>query len=310
MFAGSLADVSIGDLFQTLEMAAKPSRVEFETDVGVATVWFRGREIIGAQCSGLTGAPAVYRLAMADEGSFVAVFQEGGPEEPLQLSPQFVLMEAARRRDEWCERAGEGLRPATRVTVADRSRAEGLGDEALALLGRVGEGAQLVDLIPPVDDGQLGRFVPLRALLSAGALAIVERTSSASASVIKAVEVEVEVAAPAPPIEGLLPVAFATYLAVGGPGWRAAARVLAVAAMVAGVVLGVTWWSGAALLGGLLVGWAVILVGHAASRVPQLPLRRPMLVLCEPLMIVADALDRIGVSIDFVGRGRRLAARE
>lgn len=306
MFAGSLADVSIGDLFQTLEMAGKASRVEFDTDVGMATVWFRERWIVGARCGALTGADVVYRVAMADEGSFIATFQEEELAEPLQLSPQFVLMEAARRRDEWFERAGEGLRASTRVAVADRSRGESLADEARALVERVGDGASLVDLIPPGDEEALARFKPLRALLADGVLAVVERMSAASQSVIH--EVELDVLAP-PPIEDFWAVAYASYTALRGPAWRGLARGLALAAMILGVVLAVAWGSGRALLGGLLVGWALIFAGHAASVVPQLPLRRPALVLCEPALILAHVLDRLGVKLGFVGRGRQLAGR-
>lgn len=305
MFAGSLADLSIGDLFQTLEMAGKASKVQFDTDVGAATVWFRERWIVGARCGESSGADVVYRLAMADEGSFIATFEDDAPAEPLQLAPQFVLIEAARRRDEWLARAGAGLRASTRVAVADRGRAEVLDDEAHALLEAIGDGALLVDLIPPGAGESLARFEPLRAVLSVGAVVVAPRPAAASQSLIGEVELEVVES----PVADFWAVAYAAHVAVGGPAWRGAVRALALAVMLVGVVLAGLWGSGQALLGGLFVGWALLFVGHAASEVPQLPLRRPALVLCEPLLVLVDGLERVGVRFDFVGRGRRLAGR-
>lgn len=305
MFAGSLADVSIGDLFQTLEMAGKASKVQFDTDVGAATVWFRERWIVGARCGERSGADVVYRLAMADEGSFIATFEDDAPAEPLQLAPQFVLIEAARRRDEWLARAGAALRASTFVAVADRGRADVLDDEARALLATIDDGALLVDLIAPGEAEALARFEPLRALLSVGAVAVAPRPAAASQSLIDEVELDVVEA----PVEDFWAEAYAAYMALRGPAWRGAVRALALATMIVGAVLAVVWGSGLALLGGLLVGWALIFAGHAASEVPQLPLRRPALALCEPVLIAVDGLGRVGVRVHFAGRGRRLAGR-
>lgn len=315
LFAGSLADVSIGDLFQTLEMSGKPSRVEFETDVGAGTVWFREREVVAALCAGQTGADAIYRLAMADEGSFIASFKEE-LELPhrLQLSPQRLLMEAARRRDEWLERAGDGLRPATCVAVADASGAA-LDADAQALLERIGAGAQLLDAIPPTGEEDVAaRFTTLRALLADGV--VVERSvlesTPASASTTSAPSIVIsEVSAPAvlvPPVEDFWVRAVAVYVLGNTPG-RAVARLLAVGVMLLAVVLGLVWGSARVLLGGLLLGWALLLLGHAAADLPQLPLRRPLLLLGEPLVTIADLLARLGVKLDVVDRGRALARR-
>jgi DNA-binding response OmpR family regulator len=44
-FSGQLADMAIVDLLQTIEISRKSGTIEFETDLGNATVWFpRGRE--------------------------------------------------------------------------------------------------------------------------------------------------------------------------------------------------------------------------------------------------------------------------
>jgi len=298
-FAGSLADVSIGDLFQTLEMSAKPSEIEFDTDVGRATVWFREREVIDAVCGEITGADAIYRLAMADDGIFAANFDKKDHPQKFQLSPQRLLMEAARRRDEWLDRVGEDLRPATRIAIVGAAtRNDLLGDDDQALLQRIGRGVQLVDLIPPGDDEAIRLAKPIRALLAAGVLQIVELPPEGVT--------EVDVPAPAPGPEEFWVTAFAAYC-FGSTGLRTLLRALAVIAMLVGSALGLAWWSGRVLLGGQLIGWALLFLGNAISRAPQLPFTRPLLFLSEPLVSVVAVLDRVGVKFEFVGRGRALA---
>ena len=109
-FAGLLSDVSIGDLFQTLEMSGKSSEIDFDTELGAGTVWFRDREVIDAVSGECEGADAVYRIAMAEEGSFVARFKDIERPARIHLAPQRVLMESARREDEW-KKAAVGRAP-------------------------------------------------------------------------------------------------------------------------------------------------------------------------------------------------------
>lgn len=324
LFAGSIADVSIGDLFQTLEMAAKPARAEFDTDIGRGTVWFREREVVGAECGGFTGADAIYRLAMADEGNFVASFKEDDDEpQTLQLSPQRLLMEAARRRDEWLDRAGEGLRPATRVVPVPRAERGALAADAHALALTVGAGAQLVDLIPPGAEDITALFRALRACLEAEVLRVVDPSMSTSASslsggiVIEPISDLLPVSAEppsAPPVPAEPPPSFwvgacATHVRLGEAPARAMVQRLALGAMLLGLLLALVLWSGRVFLAAQLLGWALLFVGHAAGRLPQLPFRRPLLALAEPVVLAADALDRVGVPIGFVARGRELARR-
>ena len=303
-FTGSLGDVSIGDLFQTLEMAGKPSEVEFETDVGRALVWFRDRAIVDAECGEVRGADAIYRLAMADDGTFTARFQESERPAAIRTSPQFLVMEAARRRDEWLERAGPGLRGATRLVPVAAAIAAGQGAldaDARALLGRLDGEVQLIDLVAPGDEEAAALFRPIRALLGAGLVTAVERPFASSLS-MQAGAIEVPEALGPPPSFWAQAVAAARLLAP-------ALRALALAALALGAALAVLWVSGRALVGGLLVAWALLLLGHALGRRPWLPLRRPLLVVAAPVAVVADLLDRAGVALDFVRRGRELAAR-
>ncbi|MCB9569338.1 MAG: DUF4388 domain-containing protein [Myxococcales bacterium] len=300
-FAGSLADVSIGDLFQTLEMAAKSSTIDFETDVGDGTVWFQDREVVRAECAGTVGADAVYRLAMADEGTFVARFRSSEEPPVVHISPQRLLMESARRRDEWLARSGE-LRPANTLRLAPGASLDELDDDSRELAEAVGDGVQVIDLVPPIDEA-FDRLKPLQALIRGGVIEVGAPPPASPGSSLIPAQTEL------PPLDEFWESAFVTYLVLGRGPRRALLRVVAINLMIISIVVGVAWWSGRVILGGQLLGWALLLAGHATSSYPQLTLRRPLLVLCEPLVVIADMLDRTGVKVGFVSRGRAFAER-
>lgn len=306
-FTGSLRDVSIGDLFQTLEMAAKTSEIEFDTDIGRALVWFRDRAIIDAECGDARGADAIYRLAMADDGTFIARFRESARPPQIHKSPQFLLMEAARRRDEWLEAAGPRLRAATRLAVvpaALRGRGDALAPDRRALAERFDGDLQLIDAIPPGDDAT-ARFPPLRELVDGGVLEVIERPYRSTLGMQEgALDI---LTAPAP---DLWERAFIAYHLLDRTPRRAVIRVIAVNALIVSLILGLAWLEWRVVVGGQMIGWALLLLGHALGAHPQLVLRHPLLVAVEPAVIIADLLDRAGIAIAFVRRGRDLVARQ
>lgn len=302
-FAGSLKDVSIGDLFQTLEMSGKTSQVELDTDIGEATVWFREREIIDAVCGDATGADAIYRLAMADDGSFVARFRDDDRAPRLHGAPQRLLMEAARRRDEWFQRAGDGLRPDTRLAAKRDglvTTGDGLSIGELALLARLDGATPLVDVIPPGDDDATHLFEQIENLRELDLLVEADPTQSRSAGA------RVELAPPPIP-ESFWVRGYATYVTFEHTPARWVIRCAALLLMLVTAILGLALWSGRVALAGQLLGWALLLLGHATTTFPQLPFRTPALLLCEPLLFVAELLERVGMQFSFTERGRALA---
>jgi DNA-binding response OmpR family regulator len=74
-FSGQLADMAIVDLLQTIEISRKSGTIEFETDLGNATVWFRDGRVIDAKMGRLQAAAAVYRLLGINEGTFEVEFR-------------------------------------------------------------------------------------------------------------------------------------------------------------------------------------------------------------------------------------------
>lgn len=129
-FSGLLADMAIVDLLQTIEISRKSGTIEFDTDLGVATVWFRDGRVIDAKMGVLEAAAAVYRLLGINEGTFEVEFKTINRLPVIEESTQSLLMEGMRRVDEWV-RLQEGLPPLDHVLTVD-SQLLGEREEPLA----------------------------------------------------------------------------------------------------------------------------------------------------------------------------------
>jgi len=102
-FAGSLSDMGVVDLVQTLEMGKKSGALHVKNRKGVEAVcYFRDGRILDCELSGkLTGENAFYRLLNWQEGEFAIEFKPIEREERIPVSTQGLLMEGMRRIDEW-----------------------------------------------------------------------------------------------------------------------------------------------------------------------------------------------------------------
>lgn len=118
-FSGQLADMAIVDLLQTIEISRKSGTIEFETDLGNATVWFRDGRVIDAKMGRLQAAAAVYRLLGINEGTFEVEFRNISRAGVIEETTQSLLMEGMRRIDEWV-RLLEGLPPLDHVLTVDQ----------------------------------------------------------------------------------------------------------------------------------------------------------------------------------------------
>ena len=102
-FAGSLSDMGVVDLVQTLEMGKKSGALHVKSRKGIEAVcYFRDGRILDCELSGkLTGENAFYRLLNWQEGEFAIEFRPIEREERIPVSTQGLLMEGMRRIDEW-----------------------------------------------------------------------------------------------------------------------------------------------------------------------------------------------------------------
>lgn len=101
-FQGSLKELPLPDIIQLVSVSGKTGVFELRRD-GDATgeIYLRGGHIVHAHVGDLQGEEAVYELAIWPEGEFV--FTPGTETQltTIQKSNTNLLMEAARRIDEW-----------------------------------------------------------------------------------------------------------------------------------------------------------------------------------------------------------------
>lgn len=130
-FAGSIEDMAVVDLLQTIEVSRKSGVARVTNGERTCTFWFRDGQIVDALLDKLEGEEAIYRALVWSDGEFEVEF---GPlstaerEQTINVSTQALLMEGMRRVDEW-GRLLEQLPPLETVLEVDRS----------VLLDRLGE---------------------------------------------------------------------------------------------------------------------------------------------------------------------------
>jgi DNA-binding response OmpR family regulator len=127
-FAGTLHDMGVVDLIQTIEVGRKSGLIHFTADGHQATIYFRNGAVIDAEAGHLQGAEAVYRLLTWGEGEFELLFRTVRRKDAIETPTPALLMEGMRRLDEW-GRLLEQLPPLkTRFEVDVGELAERLAD--------------------------------------------------------------------------------------------------------------------------------------------------------------------------------------
>ncbi len=100
-FTGSLADLGLVDLLQTVEISRKSGVLELTSGAQRAAVTFRDGQLVDAELGRLRGEAVVYRLLLWNEGEFEIDFRPVRAEQRIVSSTQALLMEGMRRLDEW-----------------------------------------------------------------------------------------------------------------------------------------------------------------------------------------------------------------
>lgn len=155
-FTGSIDDMGVVDIIQTVEMGRKTGIAHFSSaddPPRTAEIFFRNGKVIDAQLGKLQGEKAIYRLLLWNTGTFDIDFRSSlNHPDNITLSSQGLLMEGMRRVDEW-GRMLEQLPPLeTRFEVDYQELAERLSeipDEINAIL-RLFDGKR--SLLQVVDD--------------------------------------------------------------------------------------------------------------------------------------------------------------
>lgn len=100
-FQGSLKELPLPDIIQLVSVSGKTGVFVLETSDQIGEIYLREGEIVHATAGEVQGEEAVYELAIWQEGDFV--FKPGVETEvrTIKKSNTNLLMEAARRIDEW-----------------------------------------------------------------------------------------------------------------------------------------------------------------------------------------------------------------
>lgn len=100
-FQGSLTELPLPDIIQLVSVSGKTGKFTLTRGREEGTIFLRNGQIIHAGIGSLSGEEAVYSLAIWTEGEFTFTPSDEEPEQTITRSNTSLLMEAARRSDEW-----------------------------------------------------------------------------------------------------------------------------------------------------------------------------------------------------------------
>ncbi len=98
---GSLEDIHLSDLIQLVGVAGKTGRFILRKGNEAGNVYIENGNIVHAECGARNGEDAFYYLSTWDKGEFNFEANIKAPEQTITKSYSNLLMEAARRMDEW-----------------------------------------------------------------------------------------------------------------------------------------------------------------------------------------------------------------
>jgi DNA-binding response OmpR family regulator len=100
-FSGSLEDMGLVDLLQTIDMSRKSGVLRLSSGKRLGSISFHEGRLIDAELGLLRGEQAIYRFLLWNEGKFEIEFRDVNAEDKLGVATQALLMEGMRRLDEW-----------------------------------------------------------------------------------------------------------------------------------------------------------------------------------------------------------------
>ena len=98
---GSLSELPLPDVIQLVSVSGKTGAFEIQGEHEAGSIFLRDGQIVDATVGHLRGDAAVYEMAIWSQGFFVFRPGEETPEVTIHISNANLMMEAARRLDEW-----------------------------------------------------------------------------------------------------------------------------------------------------------------------------------------------------------------
>jgi hypothetical protein len=100
-FQGSLKELHLPDVIQLVSVSAKTGCFHLSGKAGQGLIYLLDGNIVHAAVDDLVGEEAVFSMAVWNEGEFRFAPGEATPESTITRSNTNLMMEAARRLDEW-----------------------------------------------------------------------------------------------------------------------------------------------------------------------------------------------------------------
>ena len=100
-FQGSLRELPLPDIIQLVAVSGKTGAFLIEDGEGDGRIYLRDGQIVHAETGGLSGEEAIYELATWTKGDFKFDTSAATNSATIDKSNTNLLMEAARRQDEW-----------------------------------------------------------------------------------------------------------------------------------------------------------------------------------------------------------------
>lgn len=136
-FSGSLADMGVADLVQTIQMGRKDAHITLSHDGVESHIWCQRGEIVDAQSGTLQGEDALYRILAVARGHVVADFSCATRPRSINMSTPRLLLEAASRnghRERLLRRIGDSRQVFFVLADVAARQAADLGPEELDVL--------------------------------------------------------------------------------------------------------------------------------------------------------------------------------
>lgn len=183
-FSGSLEDVAVVDLLQTIAISGKSGVAVVRRGDREAQLYFRSGQLVDAEVGDLRGEEAVYRTITWTTGTFDLEFRPVDRTAAIEATMNALLMEGLRRVDE-LGRLAEQLPPENTVIDIDHDallgRLNEIPDELNGILRLIDGKRTLLDLIDgsPFDD--LSTLTVLSKFYFEGLLVAIEAPAEAEA---------------------------------------------------------------------------------------------------------------------------------
>ncbi len=100
-FQGSLKELPLPDIIQLVSVSGKTGKFTLTRDNELGYIYLKNGQMVDAAVADLSGEEAIYALAIWNQGEFQFTPGEEGSRQTITKSNTNLLMESARRLDEW-----------------------------------------------------------------------------------------------------------------------------------------------------------------------------------------------------------------